>query len=75
VGGVELAAWLAENDDAQSCFAQHWLQFAHGRTLRAEDDCTRTAVNTAFAESGYDIKEMLLALTQTDAFLYYSGNL
>jgi hypothetical protein len=71
---VDLARWLADASDAQSCFASHWLEFAQGRTLGGADECTRTAVNTAFEESGYDVKEMLVSLTQTDAFLYYSGN-
>lgn len=74
VGGVELARWLAENSDVQDCFASHWVEFAYGQTLRQDDACTRSAVNVAFEESGYDVKELLLALTQTDPFLYYPGN-
>jgi hypothetical protein len=72
---VDLARWLAETSDAQSCFAEHWLQFAYGRTLGREDQCSQAAVDVAFEESGYDVQEMLLALTQTDAFLYYAGSL
>jgi Protein of unknown function (DUF1592)/Protein of unknown function (DUF1588)/Protein of unknown function (DUF1587)/Protein of unknown function (DUF1595)/Protein of unknown function (DUF1585) len=74
VGGVELARWLADNGDAQDCFASHWVEFAYGETLRQDDACTRSAINVAFEESGYDVKELLLALTQTDQFLYYPGN-
>jgi hypothetical protein len=74
-GGVGLARWLAETSDAQSCFALHWLEFAQGRTIGREDACMRQAVDTAFEQSGYNVKDMLLALTQTDAFLYYSDNL
>jgi hypothetical protein len=72
---VDLARWLAESEDAQSCFALHWLEFAQGRTMGRDDACTRDAVNTAFEESGYDVKQMLLSLTQTDAFLYFPGSL
>jgi hypothetical protein len=73
---VDLARWLAEASDAQSCFSSHWLEFAQGRSMGGrEDTCTRKAVDAAFEESGYDVKQMLLALTQTDAFLYYSGSL
>jgi hypothetical protein len=75
VGAVDLAQWLAETSDAQSCFALHWLEFAQGRTMGREDECIRGAVNTEFEASGYDVKELLLSLTQTDAFLYYSGSL
>jgi hypothetical protein len=72
---VDLARWLAESDEAQSCFALHWLEFAQGRSMGRDDACTRDAVDAAFEESGYDVKQMLLALTQTDAFLYYPGSL
>jgi len=71
VGGVELARWLAQTSDAQSCFASHWLEFAYGRTLGQGDQCTRETVDAAFEDGAYNIKEMLLSLTQTDAFLYY----
>lgn len=73
-GGVGLARWLAQTSDAQSCFALHWLEFAQGRTLGRQDVCMREAVDAAFEGSGYNVKDMLLSLTQTDAFLYYSGN-
>ena len=33
----------------------------------------QAAVNAAFHESGYDVQQLLLALTQTDAFLYLPG--
>jgi hypothetical protein len=72
---VDLARWLAESAASQSCFALHWLEFAQGRTMGRDDACTREAVDTAFEQSGYDVKELLLALTQTDAFLYYPGSL
>ncbi|HTJ82558.1 MAG TPA: DUF1585 domain-containing protein, partial [Polyangiaceae bacterium] len=32
--------------------------------------CNVDAINEAFAASDYDIRELLVALTQTDTFLY-----
>jgi hypothetical protein len=72
---VDLARWLADTAETQSCFALHWLEFAQGRTMKREDACTREDVDTKFEQSGYDVKELLLSLTQTDAFLYYSDSL
>ncbi|WP_437618022.1 DUF1585 domain-containing protein [Sorangium sp. So ce1151] len=40
------------------------------RTLRAEDACTKPPITTAFKASGYYVKQLLLDLTQTDAFHY-----
>jgi hypothetical protein len=72
--GVELVQRLAATSDAQFCFATHWLEFAYGKTLGAEDQCVTAAVDIAFQKSGYKVKELLLALTQTDEFLYYPGS-
>jgi hypothetical protein len=68
--GVELARLLATAPAVQSCFASHWMRFAFGRSLDAGDNCNKTSVETAFQASGYNVKKLLLALTQTDAFLY-----
>ncbi len=69
-GGVELVKLLATSEEAETCFASHWMQYAYGRTLETGDACNKQSVNTAFKNSGYNIKKLLLALTQTDAFLY-----
>jgi hypothetical protein len=73
-GGVELAQQLAQMDDAQFCFASHWLDFAYGRTLGSDDQCTTAAVDVAFQKSDFNVKQLLLSLTQTDQFLYYPGS-
>ncbi|MGK3961805.1 DUF1585 domain-containing protein [Sorangium sp. So ce118] len=36
----------------------------------AEDACTKQAITTAFKASGYNVKQLLIDLTQTDAFHY-----
>jgi hypothetical protein len=70
-GPVELVQKLATSEDAQNCFSSHWVNFAYGRTLTGDEECSsRTTVATAFKDSGYNVRKMLLALTQTDAFLY-----
>ena len=69
-GPVELANKLANSRDAQNCFAGKWLTYAYGRFETPQDDCTRASIQEAFAASGGDIKKLLVALTQTDAFLY-----
>ena len=69
-GPVELVKKIAESESTHACFASHWMNFAYGRTLGAEEQATQQAVVAAFRASNYNIKELLLALTQTDAFLY-----
>lgn len=69
-GPTELVDAIAAQPETYDCFAAHWMTFAYGRTLDAGDDCARTQLYDAFRESGYDVRQLLVALTQTDAFLY-----
>jgi hypothetical protein len=72
---VELARLLATSTKVGDCFASHWIQFAYGRSIdAATDGCTRQSVQSAFKAAGYNIKQLLLALTQTHAFLYRAGH-
>jgi hypothetical protein len=72
--GIELIQALAATSDSQYCFASNWLNYAYGRTLGTGDECTEAAVKVAFQQSGFNVKQLLLALTQTDEFLYYPGS-
>lgn len=71
-GPVQLVTQIAESELTQHCFAENWLNFGYGRTLDAGDSCSVAALQEAFTESGYNVKALLAALTQTDAFLYLS---
>ncbi len=72
IGGVQIAQQLAQSETAQKCFAQHWLEYGYGRTLHQSPDelCLQEQVNTAFKASGYNVKQLMLDLTQTSAFLF-----
>ena len=71
-GGVQMGQQLAQNEEAQRCFAQHWLEYGYGRTLHntPEEQCLKEKLNSAFKASGYNVKQLMLDLTQTPAFLY-----
>jgi hypothetical protein len=71
---VDMVKKLAGTDEAESCFAFHWLDFAYGRRLDDDDQCAQAAVYDAFKKSNYNVKQMLLALTQTDEFLYFPSS-
>jgi hypothetical protein len=68
-GAVELGQALANSEQAQQCFATHWMNFGYGRTLKEAEACGVDSVRSQFKESGYDVQQMLLALTQSEAFL------
>jgi hypothetical protein len=67
---VELVQLLATSPEIESCFSSHWLRFAYGRSLESADGCNQQTLLSAFKDSGYNVKQLLLALTQSDGFLY-----
>jgi hypothetical protein len=69
-GAVELAHKLAASEQVRKCVAINWFRFANGRGETADDTCTVARVNQVFSQSGGDLRELVLAMTQTDAFLY-----
>lgn len=71
-GGIGIAQQLAQSETAQQCFAEHWLEYGYGRSLHDSPDerCLQQKLNTAFKASGYNVKQLMLDLTQLPAFLY-----
>jgi hypothetical protein len=67
---IELVKLLATSTEVENCFASHWMRFAYGRSLEDADGCNQQGVQMKFQGAGYNIKELLLALTQSDGFLY-----
>lgn len=70
-GVAQLGQLLASSEDVAVCVSRQWFRFAYGRTESEQlDACTMETLTESFAESGYDLRELLVGLTQTDAFLY-----
>jgi hypothetical protein len=69
-GVVELAAKLASSDQVKNCVATQWFRFGYGRAETSEDSCSVDQIQAHFAAANYDIKELIIALTLTDAFRY-----
>jgi hypothetical protein len=72
-GGVELAQKLSRSEVVNRCLVLNWFRFANGRKETDQDVCTLYRVEKSFVQSGYDMKELVVALTQSDAFLYRPG--
>jgi hypothetical protein len=71
VGVRELGTKLAASEDVAQCMTRQWFRFAYGRLESEElDACNMDALATTFSESGHDLRELLVALTQTDAFMF-----
>jgi hypothetical protein len=69
-GPVELVQAIAGSERTYGCFALQWSEFAYGRTHAKQDGCVTDDLAERFTDSGYDVKGLLLELTQTDDFLF-----
>ncbi|MDD9935644.1 MAG: DUF1588 domain-containing protein, partial [Myxococcales bacterium] len=70
-GVPDLAGVLAGSQQVMDCASTQWMRFALARRETPEDACSLMAVREAFDASGGDLRELMVALTQTDAFRYY----
>jgi hypothetical protein len=70
VGAHALGARLGESDDVARCVSRQWLRFALQRKDVAADEGSVDAAYGAFAESGWSIPELMVAIATTDAFLH-----
>lgn len=68
-GVLELGQKVGQSLDVQSCYAGRFLTYAYGRAVTDADACSKNAVETAFAGAQGNVRELLLAVTQTPAFL------
>ena len=69
-GVKELATKLAASDQVRDCVATQWFRYSTGRTEEVPDGCSLTTLQDAFGASGGDLNELVVAMTQTDAFWY-----
>jgi hypothetical protein len=68
-GVADLADKLVASRQVSRCVVTQWFRFAMGRGETEADSCTIDKLDAAFADSGGDLRELLVALTQTEAFL------
>jgi hypothetical protein len=69
---VELAKKLQSSAEVRSCVVLGWFRYAYG--LTQDDACSEAQLETVFEKSDGNVRELLIALTQTPAFLYRSAH-
>jgi hypothetical protein len=67
-GAVELQGLLGESDVVRNCVAQQWFTYANGRAMEPADTCQVEAIQRAFAESGGNLVELLVAIATRPEF-------
>lgn len=66
----ELGAKLAASPEARDCYVTQSFRFFFGRDVEAADACSIARLKAKFSEKNSSLTELLVGLTQTDAFLY-----
>lgn len=69
-GAVDLGRKLARTPEVRDCVSTKWFQYGYGRVQTDADACSLDVIKRRFATSGYKLKDLLVALTETDAFLF-----
>lgn len=64
-----LAPLLAASPNAKGCFARQMWRFAKGSEESSADRCGVQAVAKAFVESGGDIRQLMIAIATSAAFV------
>lgn len=70
VGAGDLQQQLAASPAVHECVSKQWFRYAFGRREQVADRCAVESIRDDFVESGLNVKELLVGLTQTDAFRY-----
>ncbi|MDX2011550.1 MAG: DUF1592 domain-containing protein [Myxococcaceae bacterium] len=71
--GLGLMQKLAASDEARECMVTQLFRFGHGRQEENGDLCSRQRALERFKTSSWNVRELFVALTQTDDFLYKPG--
>lgn len=69
-GVDELSQRLATAREVQDCVAQKWVTFALGATPAGDNLCAMQRVQEKFAVEGGSFREMVVAITTSDAFRF-----
>jgi hypothetical protein len=69
-GAIELSKKLADSEQVMACLAKTWMRFALGRSEQDADEGALAVVGEKFESSGFKMTELLVALTETNAFRY-----
>jgi hypothetical protein len=69
-GAVELAQLMADSKEAHECYVGHLLEYGYARNPQKADKKLIASVAAGSRAGTTSIKQVILALTQSEAFLY-----
>ncbi len=66
----DMITQISNSDQAMQCFALQELRYALLRAETADDACSAQQVYQTFKSSGYGLKQLIVAVVSSDAFMY-----
>jgi hypothetical protein len=69
-GPTELGDKLASSQEVRECYVTQSFRFFYGRDATPADQCSLAELLLAFRDKQQSLSELIVALTQTDHFLY-----
>jgi len=73
-GARELGQVLGANGEVQACVLEHYFHFVSGRSDLSEDECTLEQLGERLEESGGNLHEAFIDLTQLESFTLRTEN-
>lgn len=67
---VELGERLANSQEVRDCYVMQSFRFFYGRDYTSADQCSMAELMISFRDNKQSLAESIVALTQTDQFLY-----
>jgi hypothetical protein len=67
---AELGQKLAQSAQVRNCYVTNNFRFFYGREVEQADSCSLARLLVDFKAADYNLTELLVSLTRTDAFLY-----
>jgi hypothetical protein len=67
---TSLGQLFAKSDQVRGCYVTNTFRFFYGREVEMPDACSMARLLVDFKGTSYNLKELLVSLTRTDAFLY-----
>jgi hypothetical protein len=67
---TSLGQLFSKSDEVRGCYVTNTFRFFYGHEVEMPDACSMARLLVDFKGTGYNLKELLVGLTRTDAFLY-----
>jgi hypothetical protein len=67
---VELGELLAQSQEVRDCYVTQEFRYFYGREYTSADQCSMAKLMISFRDNKQSLSESIVALTQTDQFLY-----